>query len=217
VDVLREDAHALSFAALAHQGARPVAEQDRQTPMACGAVPRFRARAAIRLTVEDVPVDPRHEAGMGLGADDHDAARGAAREQCVCDLKAEQHGRALGAQVERGHTWDAEFGAKQRPGPRKHMVRGHRVEQDVVDVRDAKARRFQCSVHRGHGEVASALSLGTIVPLLDPRALTDPFVARVHHARQVVVGVGLARQVPAAAHDAETGHTVRSLRLKLHD
>src|SRR6185503_18100530 len=76
VQVTRD--HAVSvFAALLHDhGASAVSEDDGPTAVLGGALPRLWRRLAIRRAFQNVPVSPRHEAGVCFRTDNENGASG---------------------------------------------------------------------------------------------------------------------------------------------
>ena len=158
---------------------------------------------AVALAHQDVPVVPRHEAGVRLGADEEDRLGRAALDEAVDDLDAEEHRAALLADVERGDAVDPELGPYERRGAGEHVVRRHRGEDDVVDVPRGDSRGLDGALGRLHTEVARTDPFGRVVALPDPGSLEDPFVGRVHHAGQVGVGDGTAGDVVAGSDDLE--------------
>jgi hypothetical protein len=86
------------------------------------------------------------------------------------------------------------------------MIRGHGVEQDVVEVAGLEfgvGQRRTCSEQ---AEIRGSFADGRKVPLHDTRPLSDPLVVRIENAREVVIGVRSTGQMPAGPDDAEARH-----------
>ena len=98
-----------------HERAGAVAEEDGEAAVPRGAIALV-GRDLAAIAGERIPVFPRHEAGVRLGADDEHGRRRAGRDQTIGDLERERHRAALLADVERGHARDAELGAEQTAG-----------------------------------------------------------------------------------------------------
>src|SRR5690348_3047941 len=89
------------------------------------------------------------------------------------------------------------------------MVRRHGVEQNVVEVLGALACRFQGTLRCRQSQVRNTGRRRAEMALGDTGALADPLVVRIENPREVVVGVGTARNVAAGAEDADAGHWVK--------
>ena len=77
---------------------------------------------------------------MRFGADEEDRPRGAGLDETAHDLQAEEHRRALLADVERGHALQPQLVREQPARTGKDVVRRHRREDDVVDLFGADPR-----------------------------------------------------------------------------
>src|SRR5207248_4150525 len=87
----------------------------------------------------------------------------------------------------------------------------HRGEDHEVDLAGIDARRLQRSPGSGHSQIGGADAGIDVVARLDAAALADPGVARVHEARQHVVGHAVARNLrPTADDDGALHRTLRS-------
>src|SRR5262249_25064225 len=114
VEVEREQTRAAPVRGLDEESAGAVAEQHRDAAMTSRARPILVARPRVSRTFEDVPVAPRHEAGVSFGAYDEHAARRAAGDERVRELQGVNHCRALRPKIECGGAFTAELVRQQR-------------------------------------------------------------------------------------------------------
>ena len=95
-----------------HEGPRAVPEEHGQRPALVGQRLRLRARVAA-ARFERGPILPRHEPGVGLGADEENRPRVAILHQSIDDLQDEEHRGTLLTNVERGRFAHPQFVREQ--------------------------------------------------------------------------------------------------------
>ena len=127
---------------------------------------------------------PGHEAGVDLGAHQQHGARqpGAdrARPRAAARTGSPTHCWRMSKQ---GTVAQAELGLQQRARAGEVVVGGHGREDHEVDlVRRRRPAASSARARRGHAEVRGAGAGVDVVARLDPAALADPLVARVHDA-----------------------------------
>ena len=139
-----------------HHRRGAIAEDDGEPRCRVRALVGFRSTPGVGARANDVPVGPRHEAGVHLGADQQDGLRRLRLNEAVGELKRVRHGGALLPDVEGRHAFDAELLAEQRAGPREEVVGSHRGEDDVVDVFARDAGVLDGALARGRRRGRSA-------------------------------------------------------------
>ena len=113
-------------------------------------------------------------------------------KQGIGQLQRVDHRRALLADVERRDTHRAQLGSQNGRRARQDEVRRHRREEDVVDVLGRQLRRSERALGGFEGQVRGSYTIGRVVTRDDPGSLLDPLIGGLHHAREIVVGVGFA-------------------------
>src|SRR5207244_9090953 len=105
----------------------------------------------------------------------------------VGDREAVHEARALIADVERGDVAQPQVALQEDPVARLEVIGGAGAVDDAVQVRGLQPGPRQRLAGRLPRERHAGLSVRDPVARLDPRALADPLVRRVHEARELVV------------------------------
>ena len=189
---------------LEHERAGPIAEQDGAVTVRGAPGATLLRGGAVGLAEEDRPVRvrPRKERGMALGAHEQNPAGRAGADERVADVQAREETGALHAEVEGVRRLEPEPLREEAPAAREVVVRGHRREDDQVDVLRAQPGVVEGPAGGLLREDGRGLPAPGEAPLGDPGPLADPLVARVHELREAVVRDDAFRNVhPGPADD----------------
>ena len=145
------------------------------------------------VTEEDAGVaigeveDRRHV----VGADEHDALGAARLHQGGADVEAVDEARARGDQIE-GEALRAEGGLGEARDRGERLIRGHRRDDDGVEVTRFEASVCEAGARRlgGHERAGLALARVREPAGLDARPADDPLVVRVETEVLIEVAVG---------------------------
>jgi len=86
-----------------------------------------------------------------------------------------------------------------RRGRRECEIGRRRRDNDEIDILSRLSRICERGLRGRRSEVGRALIVAGDMALTDPRALANPFVARLNNFRQVVIGHHVSRQIRTAA------------------
>ncbi len=159
-------------------GARAVAEEDRHI--------------AAAVCVLDA-------GGVDLGADHQHLLVCADSYERIGDGEAINEARTLVAHVKGADAFKPKLLLQDAGGAGEEEVRIERREYDEVYFLEVDAGRLCGFLCRRHGQVCRTDAVLHISPFDDARPLTDPFVARIKHFREIVICNNALRQILAQA------------------
>src|SRR5581483_870046 len=130
---------------------------------------------------------PRHVPRVDLGADEQKPLGLARAQERVGDLEPVDEAGALLADVERRDVAEPELVLHQHAAAGELIVGRHGGEDHVVDVGGADAGLLHGDAGRARAQLRRAGAVGDVVALLDARALANPLIGGLAHARELLV------------------------------
>lgn len=180
----------LRLVCLEHESSRAVPEDDCAVPLSSPPRERLRRNRTLGVSEHDRPlrVAPRVKRCVALRADEEHAPIRPGSDEGVGDVQPGEEPGALHANVESVRRIEPEP-FRQEPAVAGEVVVGsHGREDNEVEFGRFETRAGQRALCGFVAQVGRRRSLSGVAPLLDACALPDPLVARVHQARDALVG-----------------------------